>query len=913
MLCSLIAPCLSEIRLTALAEILSAVRNASPAEREALIQEVMTATGHMRWVPNPGAQREAYESLADITGFGGEAGPGKGLSLDTELPTPSGFVRMGDVRVGDTLFDMHGQVCRVTALSPVNRRRTFRLEFDDGSSIIADDVHQWLTTTRQERINNGRLNDEFRAHRRAQRESRVSGRKSDRFTLSLQKRNRERDYALKEPSPGKVRSTLEILNTLKSSRQSCNHAIDVIPGLSLPDADLPVDPYTLGLWLGDGYSSSGAIGMAASDMDEVMTYVPYPVRSTRLCGLPKYKTPYRVVLFEGLQKRLRKAGLISNKHIPMMYLRASTEQRIALLQGLLDTDGHADRDGYIEIGLSDKRLADDVRELVCSLGIKTSLKVKKTAGADSHRMLFSAPFQAFRLKRKAEKQKITGYFRPCSRRRFIKAVTEVPSVPTRCIAVDSPTRTYLVGRTFIPTHNTALLVGLALSAHQRSLILRRSNIEAMDLLDEFEKITGTRPKLDRTNSFRVDGRRVQIGGCLNEDDKQKYKGRPNDFIGFDELTDFTRSQFEFIIQWNRSTVTGQRCRVVATFNPPTTASGLWVIEYFGPWLDPKHPRPAKSGEIRWFTTIDGRDTEVDGPGPHMVDGEPVMAKSRTFIRGRLEENVELHATGYDATRAAAPGALRRAYRAGDFEASLADFPGQCIPTAWVRAAQARWKPTPPAGIPMCAIGVDCSGGGEDPLVLAPRYDGYYTELIEVAGRELDVNRIGAQCAGIVVSYRRDGALIVVDLGGGYGGSIFERLKENGVEVQGHKGMEKSNARTADRKLPFFNKRSEVIWRFREALDPDQPGGSPIALPDDRQLVADLTTPSFEVTPRGIKVESKEDVCERLGRSTDRGDAVVMAWSGGARALTDLPEWMKASEEQGFRRRSRPKVIMGRRH
>lgn len=91
-------------------------------------------------------------------------------------------------------------------------------------------------------------------------------------------------------------------------------------------------------------------------------------------------------------------------------------------------------------------------------------------------------------------------------------------------------------------------------------------------------------------------------------------------------------------------------------------------------------------------------------------------------------------------------------------------------------------------------------------------------------------------------------------------------------------------------MGFFNKRSEVIWRFREALDPSQPQGSPIALPDDPGLVADLTAPTFEQTPRGWKVESKEDVCDRLRRSTDRGDAVVMAWSAGERMDTQQGGW-----------------------
>jgi hypothetical protein len=262
----------------------------------------------------------------------------------------------------------------------------------------------------------------------------------------------------------------------------------------------------------------------------------------------------------------------------------------------------------------------------------------------------------------------------------------------------------------------------------------------------------------------------------------------------------------------------------------------------------------------------------------MIGGESIMAKSRTFIRGYLSENIDLAETGYDATRAAAPAELRAAYRAGDFDAALRDRPGQLIPTAWVRAAQERWSPRPPAGVPMCTMGVDCSGGGNDPLVIAMRHDGWFAPMVAVAGKELPVERTGAVSAGIVVSHRKDNALVVVDLGGGYGGSLFERLKENGLECKGYKGAEGSSRRTKDRKLGFANVRSESWWRFREALDPDQDGGSPIALPDDPMLVADLTSPTFEVASRGITVERKEDVIERLGRSTDRGDAVIMAWT-----------------------------------
>src|SRR3990167_5406531 len=445
---------------------------------------------------------------------------------------------------------------------------------------------------------------------------------------------------------------------------------------------------------------------------------------------------------------------------------------------------------------------------------------------------------------------------------------------------------------------TDLLIGLSLTAHRRSLILRRTNKEARKLIERYEELIGHRRGLNANEGvWRLGNRLIECGGVEHEHDKQKFKGGGHDLLGFDEVVDFTFSQYQFLKQWCRTTNPNQRCRVVATFNPPTQPGGLWVVPHWGPWLDPKHPHPAASGEIRWYTTVEGKNTEVDGPGPHMIGGESVMAKSRTFIRGYLSENPALARTGYDAVRAAAPKTYRDVYREGSFEAALADAPGQLIPTAWVRAAQARWTERAPAGIPMCAMGVDCSGGGNDPLVIATRHDGWYAPMIEVAAVELPVERSGAVSAGIVVSHRRDEAAVIVDMGGGYGGSLLERLIENGITAKGFKGAEASTRRTRDRKLGFTNKRTEVWWLFREALDPDQPGGSPIALPADSQLVADLTSPTFEVTPRGIKLEPKEEVIERLGRSTDRGDAVTMAWSAGMTFATDGMSWRKIGRHQ----------------
>ncbi len=211
---------------------------------------------------------------------------------------------------------------------------------------------------------------------------------------------------------------------------------------------------------------------------------------------------------------------------------------------------------------------------------------------------------------------------------------------------------------------------------------------------------------------------------------------------------------------------------------------------------------------------------------------------------------------------------------------------------------------------MCAIGVDASGGGDDPLVLAPRYDGWFAELVEIPGQQIPVMRVGAYCAGVIVSHRKDGATVVLDMGGGYGGPIFEKLIENDIECVAWKGAEASFLRAKDRKLGFVNKRSQAYWQLKEALDPDQPGGSPIALPPgDRRLLADLAAPTFEITARGIAVEPKVKVNARLGRSTDRGDAVVMSWAAGARQTAHSREWMQA--EKFLRHGVRPQVITGR--
>ena len=446
-----------------------------------------------------------------------------------------------------------------------------------------------------------------------------------------------------------------------------------------------------------------------------------------------------------------------------------------------------------------------------------------------------------------------------------------------------------------------VIIGLAVEEHCRSLLLRRTNKEASKFVGEIENVLGSRDGYNgQRDEWKFDGKHIDIGGVQHEDDKQKYKGDPHDLIGFDELTDFSESQYMFIIQWNRSTDKTQRCRVVASSNGPSDVSGLWVVNRWAAWLDPKHPNPAESGDVRWYLVDEaGREQEVDGPGPYPVLGRSVRASSRTFIRSRLEDNPDLAATDYGSRLMNQTAANRKAYALGDFTGELEDDPDQAIPTEWVMQAMDRWGPVPPLGVPMCSIGCDVAQGGADESTVAARYDSWFARLISKPGKETPT---GTEVAAMVLAKRRDNAAIVIDVGGGWGAEAYGHLcKTNEVgDVFAYMGVKASTKRSADGQLKFGNIRTEAYWRFREALNPNQLGGSQIQLPDDRLMIADLCAPRCEIKANGVWLEPKADVVARLGRSTDRGDAVIMCWWAGARMSTSWREWPASKGQHSHR-------------
>lgn len=360
---------------------------------------------------------------------------GKALALDTPLPTPTGWTTMGAIEVGDELYDANGRPTRVIAATETMLGRPcYEIEFSDGSTIIADAEHQWLTETRA-------------ARRRGR-------------------------------TDASVVTTEQMLATLTVGAEArANHSVRNARALQAPEADLPVAPYALGAWLGDGHSGGARM---TSETDEIPSFVARSgarvesrggmlssiqllereklVRAREVCGIE----------FTAL---LRKAGVLGDKHVPAAYLRASEAQRRELLAGLLDTDGTVVRGaGSCQFAVTNKRLADSVYELIVSLGYRCGRTTKVVNGpteasSTCYILDFSTADDVFWLERK---RALHAQERPANTRRtgrrYVKAIRPIASVPVRCVQVDNDEHLYLAGESMIPTHNSTLALDFARAA-----------------------------------------------------------------------------------------------------------------------------------------------------------------------------------------------------------------------------------------------------------------------------------------------------------------------------------------------------------------------------------------------------------------------------------------------------------------
>lgn len=439
---------------------------------------------------------------------------------------------------------------------------------------------------------------------------------------------------------------------------------------------------------------------------------------------------------------------------------------------------------------------------------------------------------------------------------------------------------------------TDLACGKALTRHRKSMILRRVGTELTGVVDRLEELIGNKVGYNgQSNIWRLPGRQIEFGAVPNAGDERKYQGRPHDLLVFDEATNFLVTQVRFLLGWLRSVDPNQHCQALLTFNPPTSAEGRWVIEFFAPWLDPKFPNPAKPGELRYAASLpanehfpNGRDLWVpDGRPFVLVDNEPcydfdpkannpddiITPLSRTFIPSRITDNPYLLGTGYMSQLQALPEPLRSQMLKGDFAAGIEDDPWQVIPTAWVEAAQARWA-MPMRLEPMDSLGCDVARGGKDNTIIARRHGMWFDEALAYPG---SATPDGPKVAGLCIAALRDGAVIHIDVIG-VGSSPYDFLNTLGQQVVGVNVSESPTRNDKSGRLRFKNLRSQLWWMMREALDPTNNTG--IALPPDPRLLADLCAPTWALSGTTLQVASREEIIDRIGRSPDFGSAYVLA-------------------------------------
>lgn len=417
---------------------------------------------------------------------------------------------------------------------------------------------------------------------------------------------------------------------------------------------------------------------------------------------------------------------------------------------------------------------------------------------------------------------------------------------------------------------TDLLIGAAHTQHTRSIIFRREYPQLRAIVDRTTELLSDLGRFNKSAMLWTleDGRTIEFGAVQHSGDERRYQGRPHDLKGFDEITHFSEMQFRTLCGWLRSADPAQRCRVIATGNPPTDSDGEWIIRYFAPWLDRTHPNPARPLELRWFTTLDGKDTEMESGKPFVHHGELVFPRSRTFVPARVEDNPYYMESGYKAVLQALPEPLRSKLLYGDFCVGQADDPFQLIPTAWLDQAVERFN-TQDKSAKLSCIGVDVARGGQDKTVLTLRYGNWFTQQPYPGS----LTRTGDAVAQLVLGARGSASCPVnIDVIG-VGSSAFDALRRHiGDAARALNSAKASDAHDKSGQMVFVNKRAEWWWKLREALDPTS--GDMLALPDDKELRADLAAPRWRLTVRGVLVESKDTIKMRIGRSTDKGDSLV---------------------------------------
>jgi len=383
--------------------------------------------------------------------FAGPARSGKVIKPETPIITTKGWKLYKDLQFGDILFNEEGKETTVIGFSPICfDGQWYEVEFDNGEKIVCHENHSWLTHTYKYRATiHRRKGTDFyaRRHRKVKNRSPNQG---------LENYKRIKLFPT-------VASTKEIKDTLYARIKHSNHAIPVTGPIQLCTQELPIDPYTLGVWLGDGCRLTGTIGIDNRDR-EIMDYITYDLLSQRI-ETKNRMNPLLIFRIKNFYRLLRQNNLLKNKHIPSLYLIGDINQRLSLVRGLMDTDGTIDKKGRCSFNNNNKDLVDSLEELLASLGIKSgrSESTGKCNGKEyglSYRLHFTTTLPVFKLKRKL--QRIPKKVKNTTKYHYIINVKAVTPSYGRCVMVSGRSGLYLASRSMIPTHNSLCMSYLAL-------------------------------------------------------------------------------------------------------------------------------------------------------------------------------------------------------------------------------------------------------------------------------------------------------------------------------------------------------------------------------------------------------------------------------------------------------------------
>ena len=485
----------------------------------------------------------------------------KALALDTRIPTPDGDKTIADIRPGDYVFNVNGKAVRVLETSEIfKNRKCYEIEFEDGDKVVCDENHKWTVQTKGTRRRNKYVP------------------KTNRKSRSVHKLDEYSCVTLQ---------TFEMVNDFKRSRRDgkgteYKYRVPIPKAVELPEKDLPLDPYVLGLWLGDGDKNDNRLAVGKDDLDILLNELSK--RNIDVSSVKMFSGKYEVRLGvnkshkNNIREALRVVGVWKNKHIPDEYLTASINQRMELLKGLMDTDGTATKRGQCLFNQKSKVMIDGFSKLLTSLGIKHTIKFEDhlkcgSAICSAYEVQFwvDKEHSCFCYERKT--QRLKDHLAPRMNYKSITNIREVEPRDTKCITIDDERGLFLCGKRNTVTHNSETSSALAESelivGKPGADIVASSNDDAQasivyDAIDTMRQLIDPKD-LDTKRNQRFILNKVNNTKIFKLSDRTRNKeGRNIDFAIVDEAHELKTNNIPKSIEQSQSLKENPKFIIITT-------------------------------------------------------------------------------------------------------------------------------------------------------------------------------------------------------------------------------------------------------------------------------------------------------------------------------------------------------------